>query len=41
MVALSIPLGSIGSMMGKVEELFEVDPINEVERVFIRSDGPP
>jgi len=41
MVAFNIPLGSIGSMMGKVEELFEVDPVKVVERVVIRSDGPP
>ncbi len=27
-------------MMGKVEELFEVDPVKVVERVVIRSDGP-
>ncbi len=37
-IAQTIPLGS---MMGKVEELFEVGPVKVVERVVIRSDGPP
>ena len=37
-IVQSIPLGS---MMGKVEELFEFDPVIVVERVVIRSDGPP
>ena len=37
-IAQSIPLAS---MMGKVEELFEVGPVKVVERVVIRSDGPP
>ena len=37
-IAQSIPLGS---MMGKVEELFEVDSVKVVQRVVMQSDRPP